>query len=319
METNANLIVSECLANAKEPEKAYVEIKVVATKLSDFLGKDFPPRENILDPWLPKGGLCMVYAERGVGKTHFAIEVMMAVAYGSSFLNFSSPKPARVLYLDGEMPASTMQERIASVEQRMPPNPDMIEPVIITPDEQETCMPNLGTREGQESIQLYVDNADLIIVDNISTLCRFGKENEQSSWDPIQEWILSIRRQGKSVLLIHHAGKNGQQRGTSKREDILDTVISLKHPTDYDPAKGACFLLEFKKSRGILGEDVTALECQLTESGWTYETAEKTNYQRVVALANDKLKNHEIVDETGLTKGTVSKYVAKGKALGAIK
>ena len=40
------------------------------------------------------------------------------------------------------------------------------------------------------------------------------------------------RRRGMAVLLIHHAGKSGDQRGTSAREDIMDTVISLRRPRE---------------------------------------------------------------------------------------
>lgn len=36
--------------------------------LADFLSKEFPVRENWLDPILPKAGLLMIYAPRGIGK-----------------------------------------------------------------------------------------------------------------------------------------------------------------------------------------------------------------------------------------------------------
>ena len=54
------------------------------------------------------------------------------------------------------------------------------------------------------------------------------RENEADSWGPVQAWCLRQRAAGKSVLLIHHAGKGGGQRGTSRKEDVLDTVMSLK-------------------------------------------------------------------------------------------
>src|SRR5690606_22821709 len=120
-------------------------------------------------------------------------------------------------------------------------NPKSIQLIFITPDLQSGLMPNLSTLEGRLAISKYVNECDLVIVDNISTLCHQGKENEAESWIPMQEWALKLRRLGISVLFIHHAGKSGQQRGTSKREDILDTIIKLKHPSDYEANMGACF------------------------------------------------------------------------------
>ena len=51
------------------------------------------------------------------------------------------------------------------------------------------------------------------------------------------------------MLLVHHAGTNGRQRGTSRREDALDTVIALRRPEDYSPEQGARFEIHFEKLR----------------------------------------------------------------------
>jgi putative DNA primase/helicase len=50
-------------------------------------------------------------------------------------------------------------------------------------------------------------------------------------------------------LFIHHAGNNGKQRGTSRREDALDTVIALRRPENYSPEQGARFEVHFEKIR----------------------------------------------------------------------
>ena len=63
---------------------------------------------------------------------------------------------------------------------------------------------------------------------------------------PMQNWLLKLRRQGIAVLLIHHAGTNGRQRRTSRREDALDTVIALRRPDDYSPEQGARFEVHFE-------------------------------------------------------------------------
>ena len=58
-----------------------------------------------------------------------------------------------------------------------------------------------------------------------------------------------VRRSGIAVLFIHHAGTNGRQRGTSRREDALDTVIALRRPEDYSLEHGARFEIHFEKLR----------------------------------------------------------------------
>lgn len=260
----------------------------------------------------------MVYAERGIGKTYFALEITMALAYGVSFLGFIVLKPRKVLYIDGEMPANTMQERLARIVSRMTPNPNMIEPKLITPDIQNEPMPNLSTVEGQKQVKKHLGGVDLVVIDNISTLCGFGKENEAASWIPVQQWVLELRRQGISVLFVHHAGKNGTQRGTSKREDILDTVIKLKRPSDYEPTMGACFELHFEKARGMVGE-AAPIRCQLVEDKWSYEAVEISNYQRLVELSKaGGMSQRDIAEELDLSKGQVSKLMKKAKALGDI-
>jgi hypothetical protein len=82
--------------------------------LADFLSRNFPPRENLLAPWLAAKGLAMIFAPRGVGKTHLALGVSYAVASGGAFLKWRAEKPRRVLLLDGEMPPAVLQERLAN-------------------------------------------------------------------------------------------------------------------------------------------------------------------------------------------------------------
>ena len=135
---------------------------------------------------------------------------------GGKFLKWEALKPRKVLYIDGEMPATAIQERIRRIsltEDKIPPTPDYLR--LITPDLQAASLPDLSTMEGRVLLEELIGDSELIIVDNLSSLFRTGVENEAESWQPVQDWALDMRRRGKSILFVHHAGKTGQQRGTS--------------------------------------------------------------------------------------------------------
>jgi hypothetical protein len=52
---------------------------ILALALDDFLSLDIRPRETILAPWLPRCGLAMIHAPRGLGKTQVAIGTAWAM------------------------------------------------------------------------------------------------------------------------------------------------------------------------------------------------------------------------------------------------
>ena len=194
--------------------------------LDEMLSLAIPERGHIIRPAFPEQGLVMVYGPRGNGKTWFVLSLAYAAATGNRvFGQWEAPQPRRVLYIDGEMPARTIQERLASIVMgcdKEPPDPSYLQ--ILTPDLQSAAMPNLANEAGQDAIQPFVEKADFIIIDNLACLARHGRENDSESWLPIQTWLLGLRRQGKTVVVVHHAGKTGAQRGTSSREDVLDTA-----------------------------------------------------------------------------------------------
>lgn len=294
-------------------------IRVVS--ISEFLRLELPPRENILKPWLPTQGLAMVYGPRGIGKTHFGMGVAVAVASGGVFLKWESANPFGVLYLDGEMPSVVVQERFSNIIISSEKEP-VAALNLVTPDLQEWGMPDLSTYQGQKILEDHLEGISLVIVDNISTLCRAGRENEAESWLPVQEWALRLRSKFISVLFVHHTGKGGLQRGTSRREDVLDTVISLKKPGDYMPDEGARFEIHFDKARNLHGDILKPFEVKLvTMHGiqeWAFKTLEDSLTERVAKLLNEGVPQHEIPELLGVAKGTVSKHKRKSQERGLV-
>jgi len=297
---------------------------LAALDLRELAAHQFKQREPLLTPWLHSQDLAMIFAGRGIGKTHLALAISYAVATGGTFAKWSAPRPAKVLYLDGELPGAVLQARLAMHLPDVEPAPGYFR--AFTPDllPDGVPLPDLSTIEGQQTIGLMIEpDTELVIIDNLSAWCRTGRENEAESWHPVASWILSLRRRGIAVLLIHHAGKGGQQRGTSKREDLLDVVIGLSRPPDYDPKQGAVFVLEFTKARNLSGDDAQSLELELggdaTRAVWHCRTVEASTFDRVVALANEGLSQAEIAAELEVNKSNVSRHIRRAKELGLVK
>ncbi len=316
-----DLHILEGLEEVKKQLLPHLESKLLKSlTLRELLSLEIKPREMLLDPIIPEQGLVMTHAPRGIGKTHVSLTVAFTVAAGDQMFKgkWECHKAQKVLFMDGEMPLVTLQERLAKIVQ----SADSVENTgenlrLITSDIQEQGIPDLSLQEGQRFIEEHLEGVKLLILDNYSALCRGGRENEAESWIPLQEWFLKLRKRGISVLLIHHSNKSGGQRGTSKKEDLLDTVITLKKPDDYDSREGARFEVHYEKARGFCGEQALSFEARLREENqryvWTVKNLGDCLREKIANLSREGLTQREIAQETGLGLGTVNRKLKEIK------
>lgn len=301
------------LAGKKDIEKKTVKSEIKTLSIHDFLKTNFNKKEHYIGPFV-KQGISLVYAATGVGKTHFCIGLAFAIASGGDFLRWKSEEKARVLYIDGELPAYYLKNMLEPLY--LDSKDKNISFDIITPDTQnDSIMPNLASVEGQESIRTAVENADVIFVDNLSTLVRSGKENEAEYWLPIQTWFLKLRRMGKSVIFVHHAGKGegGSFRGTSKITDAVDLSVFLKSPIGHKSEDGCVFEVKFPKYRHYRKGDATEFIATYTQtefgSSWSCKDLEEENSNKILELYDSGMKVKEIAIELGLSLKTIYKHL----------
>lgn len=294
-----------------------------ALTLSELMTVEMPPKEYIADPFLPKKGLVEIYASAGIGKTTFALSLAMAAALGKPFLKWNVSKPWNVLYIDGEMAAVDMRERIEAASQSFGASPEDVSRFkLLSRDYCDGHLPDIGSIEGQMEFAPETSGADLIFLDNLSCLNYSGKENDADAWSVILRWLLKLKNQEKSVVILHHAGKNGTSRGTSRREDTLDTVIKLDRPSGYTQADGAKFEVHFEKTRSFSGPEAEPVGLAYNVVGGfaCWETFQITNEKEaeVVRLLASGMKQTEVAEALGISQSEVSKRKNRAIANGLL-
>jgi RecA-family ATPase len=289
--------------------------------LADFIEMKLPPRRYIIDPFLPERGLVEIYARTGIGKTTFAMSVAMAAATGKHFQKWAVHQKWNVLYIDGEMSATEMQSRAQAAAQYFGCGANNIENFRLICHDLEDGLPDIGNDEGQDWFEKDVQWANIIFLDNISCLWWSGRENDADAWSVIQQWLLRLRAAGKSIVMLHHSGKNGSSRGSSRRHDVLDTVIKLDRPFNYTQQEGAKFEVHFEKSRGFTGDaaDPVGL-CHTIVDGiscWESFSIGTEKAQEVASLLRSGANQNEIASKLGISQPEVSrrKQLAAAKGL----
>ena len=292
---------------------------IFALAETEFMALAFPKRELFLDPWLPRASLVMVHAPRGEGKTWFVLGIGNGqLAAGTDFLGWKCRHIARVLYIAGELPGDFLQKRLAMFEE----SPSGMFHVLCRDlyHLKERMMPDLGSLEGRREIDRIIDQcrADVVILDSISTLVRSGTENEAESWGPLQNWLLRHRWQGRTMILVHHEGRSGKPRGSSKREDVLDTMVRLRKHADDEASANAdasVFRLEFTKTRDFYGKDAAPMLVHLSTTRgravWKHELVRDAQGEKVMELLDSGVKQKDTATELDLSPGRVSQIIKK--------
>jgi hypothetical protein len=291
--------------------------RIRAISAAELLDMDIPEPVPVLEPWLHEEQLALVYAPRGMGKTLFMMGAAAATASGGGFLGWNAPEPRNVLYVDGELPLARLRERVQLALRTVEgPKEDPREFLrLISPGINRTS-PNIAEESGRKMIEDHLEGVGLLVLDALSTLCRSGVENDAESWQPIQDWIVRLRSTKLPVLVGHHAGKSGLQRGTSKREDVFDWIINLRKPSDYLPSQGARFEVHFEKTRGFVGgRALDSFEAGLENHDghdlWAQKCLTAANEERILRLRAEGLTQRQIADELGIGLASVNRALKK--------
>lgn len=304
-------------------ERPWLDVIDSATVSSSALGAlELDPRRPLLSEWLCEGDYGIIFAPRGVGKTWLALLIGKAVSSGGRVGEWHAPNRAKVLYIDGEMPPDLMRDRDHGLGEG---EVEFLNHAILF-DRTERVL-NITDPSLQAAIleRCIRDRIKLLILDNLSTLASGVKENDSYEWEQLQNWLLHFRRHGIAVILIHHAGRNGEARGTSKREDAAFWVIALDDAKKQaDDKRGARFISRFTKPSRNTQEEVPPHEWHIvtdSSSGQVFvgcKVAQSLDVFRQL-IADGVTDCGQLAEMMHVSPGTISKMAKKAIDAGWLK
>jgi hypothetical protein len=274
-----------------------------------------PERRTILDPILSTKSLALLYGPRGMGKTFVALGIARAAAAGESFLGWRATRPHRVLYVDGEMAAVEMQQRLV----RFGPPPPTLE--LMLTDLNIGLQLDLAHHDSQRWLMQRWNDPELVVLDNLASLAGL-RTGDPDRWHLLHRFLMVQRQWGRAVLMVHHANKQGLQRGTSRREDILDLVMAMRRPWGWTPGDGTEFEIHFEKARSLHGAAIAPVRARLDDraGGFAFhcETPGDPLLDRVVTLLDEGVSAPRVAERLGLSRSAAYRLRDRALQLGRL-
>ncbi len=225
--------------------------------------------EWLIPGLLPAGAVVLLSGREGSMKTWLALNIAHAVAAGVPWIG-TPTKQGAVLYLDGEMPRTVLQDRVQGIG--------------TVKDLNIWCWTDSSFPQGLrgESLREASRRHTLIVIDTLRRHMGGLKENSADDMAIMTEALRELTRHGATVLVLHHATKDptgpGGYRGSTELGAGADILLSL---TKKSTSSAARLTLTIEKSRYSFSDKY---EIPVTKGGrapvFTVEGAPQDNATR---------------------------------------
>jgi hypothetical protein len=292
-------------------------LRDVLTTAPDLRSRHLPARPAILGEWLREGDFGYIFAPRGHGKSWIAMMLANAIASNAPLgLWYRGEKPLRVAYFDAEKNLPDIQQRTNFINATSR-NFLLLQNELVFAKLRRAL--NIAQMEDQMMLSEMLDDGDVFIIDNLSTAASGMAENDNDAFDAIKDWLLQLRSRKITVIIIHHAGRSGEMRGASRREDMAHWIISLRQDTAENGT--TAWITQFKKCRNCASTDAPPLRwtMQITDGTAEITCAKHSGTDAMLALIREGVEApSDIAVELGVSNGCVSKWAKKLASAGLI-
>lgn len=179
----------------------------------------------VVDNLVAPGAITGLMAPRGLGKTHVAHAMAIAVALGGMFLG-NPLQPGKVMLVDRDNAPRELKRRLRGWGGRTVHNL-----TVLTRDD----APGLRDTAAW-SLFPFAEYA-LVIIDSIGATTEGIGDNDVSETAKALATLLDLARKGPAVLLLGNTTKSGAHyRGSGAWADRLDLLYELRDATGFSPS-----------------------------------------------------------------------------------
>ena len=279
----------------------------MSVTINELLAMELADPTHIWGPTICTHNLVMIYGPTGIGKTYVCMKLAHTIAAGGKWLAWDVERPRRVLYVDGELGLAAVKRRYRAIQSESFYSPLGSYFRVLSRDHCGARMWNISSPKEQKLYNAEIDDAEVIIFDNLLS-CSFpidGRDDDVKQWDRIVPWFHALRSSGRTVIMVHHTGKSGQQLGTSVKENWLDTNIELRACPPRAVA-GTEFEMHFRKTRDVKRSDAQSMHVEYIQgddgvSRWYWETLLEDRRSKVASLKNKGLTKREVAAQLGMS------------------
>ena len=216
----------------KTEEKKEREPTFNPMDLSQLIDIDFPPIDWLVDDFIARGDFILCSGQPKIGKSLVWFQLMLHLSRGINFAQLRIARPQRVYYVDAEMSAQVMQQRLKLYDDQ----PHIGNKNFLY----ENCLSSpvrflLTTEEQQDELvaKCLDEKIDILVLDNLFSLAKIDDWNKPAEYlDKLNPLIKKLREKKITTVLIDHVNKNGEAFGSQAKLVAIDTLMILERDED---------------------------------------------------------------------------------------
>lgn len=248
-----NLINSEMInvpLRKKQAEYAQYADNLGVLSHSSFADFCKPPQGKswLIQDWIPRESLCMLFAPSGSCKGFVALDIAFAIAcpYINKWHNFNVSQHGNVVYVTGEGQRG-LRKRAAGIAHYKGMMTNEINMSFVTEavplDDKKT---ELGADKLIANIGAVCPNPDFIILDTVNCYMGGNENDTQDATRFINACKRIINEFHCTVFLVHHTGWALENRGRSRGSSVFHADLDMQYSLS---KSGSTLTLQMAKTK----------------------------------------------------------------------